>query len=131
MALGIQPPAQAHGLLEVVDALDVAIGSGALALVLEEEEALGRPIEAAVVLTKTSAAVKSRVQKELEQQLVLAGVDVIEPSLVNRSAVAEIFSCGRDLETMNDDPKMTTGGRIDKAIDNAREFAEAVYERLK
>lgn len=83
------------------------------------------------MLTKTSAVVKSQVQKELEQQLASAGVDVIEPSLVNRSAFSEIFAYGHDLETMEADPKMTTGGRIDKAIENARQFAEAVYERLK
>ncbi|MFC6463381.1 ParA family protein [Paracoccus aerius] len=39
-------------------ALDAEIGSEALALVREEEEALGRTIRHAVVLTKTSAAVK-------------------------------------------------------------------------
>jgi chromosome partitioning protein len=112
-------------------ALDAEIGSEALALVREEEEALGRSIRHAVVLTKTSAAVKSRIQKELEDQLRAAGIDVIEPSLVARAAFSELFSFGRDLTAMMDDPAMVTGGKVEKARENAQAFAEAVYERLK
>lgn len=112
-------------------ALDAEIGSEALALVREEEEALGRRIRHAVVLTKTSAAVKSRVQKELEEQLRGAGIDVIEPSLVARAAFSEIFAYGTDLTAMMQDPEMVTGGKVDKAITNAQGFTEAVYERLK
>lgn len=112
-------------------ALDAEIGSEALALIREEEEALGRSIRHAVVLTKTSAAVKSRVQKELEDQLRGAGIDVIEPSLVARAAFSELFAFGHDLTAMMGSPDMLTGGRIDKAQENARAFTEAVYERLK
>lgn len=112
-------------------ALDAEIGSEALALVREEEDALGRSIRHAVVLTKTSAAVKSRVQKELEEQLRGAGIDLIEPSLVSRAAFAELFAYGSDLAAMVSDPNMITGGKVDKALENAKSFAEAVYERLK
>lgn len=112
-------------------ALDAEIGSEALALVREEEEALGRQIRHAVVLTKTSAAVKSRVQKELEIQLRGAGIDLIEPSLVARAAFSEIFAYGGDLTSMMKDPEMLTGGKVDKALENAQKFTEAVYERLK
>jgi chromosome partitioning protein len=104
-------------------ALDATIGSEALALVKEEEEALGRKIRHAVVLTKTSAAMKSRVQTELEEQLRLARIDLIEPSLVARAAFSEIFAHGGDLTDML--------SNINKAIENARRFTEAVYERLK
>ena len=112
-------------------ALDAEIGSEALALVREEEDALGRPIRHAVVLTKTSAAVKSRVQKDLEDQLRAAGVDLIEPPLVARAAFSEIFAYGGDLPGMLKNPALTTAGNVEKAIENARAFAEAVYERLK
>lgn len=112
-------------------ALDAEIGSEALALVREEEDALGRSIRHAVVLTKTSAAVKSRVQKELEDQLRGAGIDVIEPPLVARSAFSELFAYGHDLTAMMANQNITTGGRIDKALANATAFTEAVYERLK
>lgn len=112
-------------------ALDAEIGSEALALVREEEEALARKIPHAVVLTKTNAAIKSRVQRELEAQLRGAGIDVIEPSLISRAAFSEIFAFGGDLMAMAQNPEMVTGGKIDKAIENAKAFTEAVYERLK
>lgn len=112
-------------------ALDAEIGSEALALIREEEDTLGRQIRHAVVLTKTSAAVKSRVQKELEEQLRGAGIDLIEPSLVARSAFSELFAYGGDLTGMMTNPDISTGGKVDKAQENARAFAEAVYDRLK
>lgn len=112
-------------------ALDAEIGSEALALVREEEEALGRSIRHAVVLTKTSAAIKSRVQKELEQQLNQAGIDVIEPALVARAAFSELFAYGGDLTAMMNNPEIITGGKVDKALANAQGFTEAVYDRLK
>lgn len=112
-------------------ALDAAIGSEALTLIREEEEALGRSIKHAVVLTKTSAAMKSRVQRELEDQLGEAGITIIEPSLVARNAFSEIFAYGSDLRAMRDDPKFVTGGNVASAIENATKFAEAVYDQLK
>lgn len=112
-------------------ALDAEIGSEALSLVREEEDALQRSIRHAVVLTKTSAAVKSRVQKDLETQLRVAGVDVIDPPLVSRAAFSEIFARGGDLQAMLDDRSFTTGGNVATALRNAAQFTEAVYERLK
>jgi len=112
-------------------ALDAEIGSEALALVREEEEALGRDIPHAVVLTKTSAAVRSRVQRDLEKQLEDAGIDVIRPPLVARAAFSELFAYGGDLTAMMNNPDIVTGGKVDKALANATSFAEAVYERLK
>lgn len=112
-------------------ALDAEIGSEALALVREEEETLGRAIKHAVVLTKTRAAVKTRVQRELEQQLSSAEVDLIEPSLVERSAFSEMFAYGGDLATMAADEEMKTGGNVQRAVENAEGFMEAVYERIK
>ena len=111
--------------------MDAEIGSEALALVREEEEALSRTIRHAVVLTKTSAAVTSRVQKELENQLRGAGIDMIEPSLVARAAFSELFAYGGDLTSMLNNPEVVTGGKVDKALLNAKAFTEAVYERLK
>lgn len=111
-------------------ALDAEIGAEALALVREEEEALGRPIRHAVALTKVNAAIRSRVQAVLERRLEEAGIDIIQPYLVDRSAYSEIFAHGFDLETMAANPELTTIGRIDPAIRNARAFTEAVYARL-
>lgn len=111
-------------------ALDATVGSGAIALIREEEKMLGRRIKHAVVLTRTSAAMKSRVQRDLEQQLADSGIDRIEPSLVQRAAYGELFAFGGDLETMAGNEDIATAGRIDRAIDNAQEFTEAVYDRI-
>lgn len=112
-------------------ALDSSIGSEAIALVREEEETLGREIKHAVVLTKTNPAVRTRVQRELEEQLDAAGIDLIRPPLVARAAFSEIFSYGKDLTAMLADEKMNTGGNVETALANAQSFTEAVYERLK
>ena len=66
-----------------------------------------------------------------EEQLRGAGIDLIEPSLVARAAFSEIFAYGGDLTAMMKDPDMVTGGKVDKALGNAKDFTEAVYERLK
>ena len=96
----------------------------------EEEDVLGRDIPHAVVLTRTGAAVKTRVQRTLEAALSEAEIDVIRPALVQRQAFAELFRHGGSLEAMAEDVEITTAGRIDRAIENAREFVEAVYEQL-
>lgn len=111
-------------------AIDAEIGSEAIGLVREEEDLLERKIPHAVVLTRTSAAVKTRVQRSLETALAEAEIDVIKPALVQRQAFAELFSHGGSLETLAEDVEVTTAGRIDRAIENADEFVEAVYEQL-
>ena len=111
-------------------AIDAEIGSEAIGLVREEEDVLARRIPHAVVLTRTGAAVKTRVQRTLEAALGEAEVDVIKPALVQRQAFAEMFRHGGSLEAMAEDVEITTAGRIDRAIENAREFVEAVYEQL-
>lgn len=111
-------------------AIDAEIGSEAIGLVREEEDVLRRNIPHAVVLTRTSAAVKTRVQRTLEAALVEAEIDVIEPALVQRQAFAELFRHGGSLEAMAEDVEIDTAGRIDRAIENARKFVEAVYEQL-
>lgn len=111
-------------------ALDAEIGSEALALVREEEEALGRSIRHAVALTKVNPAIRSRVQLQLEERLAEAGIDLITPYLVNRTAYSELFVHGHDLEAMAENPDLRTSGRIEPAIRNARAFTEAVYARL-
>ena len=80
---------------------------------------------------KTSVAVKSRFQKELENQLRGAGIDMIEPSLVARAAFSELFAYGGNFTLMLNNPEIVTGGKVGKALLNAMAFTEAVYERLK
>ena len=103
--------------------LDASIGVRALALIQEEEEALGRPIKAAVVFTMTKA-VRSRAHTGLEESLKEQGIDVIAPELMERAAFAALFQFGGDLRSMP-----PQGNQL-AAIENAGGFAQAVYRRL-
>lgn len=103
--------------------LDATIGARALHLVAEEEEALGRTIEHAVVLTSVKA-VKSRAHREIEASLIEAGVAMISPPLLERGAYAALFATGGDLRTM------PPQGNQAAAIVEAGAFAQAVYRML-
>jgi len=103
--------------------LDATIGARALQLVAEEEEALDRSIQHAVVFTMTKA-VKSKQHKGIAASLVGQGVDLIEPPLMERAAFSAIFEFGGDLRSIPPQGNMT-GAR-----DNARAFSEQVYKRL-
>jgi chromosome partitioning protein len=103
--------------------LDATIGVRALALVEEEEEALGRPIQHAIVFTMTRA-IRSKQHTAIEASLKGQGVDVITPPLMERAAFSALFEFGGDLRTM------PAQGKMEPAADNAAQFTQAVYQRL-
>ena len=103
--------------------LDATIGVRALELIAEEAEALDRSIRHAVVFTMTRA-IQSKQHKAIVASLKEQGVDVIEPELMERSAFSALFEFGGDLHSMPGQ------GNADKAIENARNFAQAVFARL-
>ncbi len=103
--------------------LDATIGVRALALIAEEEEALGRSIRHAVVFTMTRA-IKSKQHTAIEASLKGQGVDVILPPLMERAAFSALFEFGGDLRTI------PAQGKMDPALQNASGFAQAVYQRL-
>ncbi len=103
--------------------LDATIGARALALIDEEEEALDRTIPHAVVFTMTRA-IRSKQHTNIEESLKEQGVDVINPSLWERSAYSSLFEFGGDLRSI------PAQGNMKNAIENASAFAQAVYERL-
>lgn len=103
--------------------LDATIGVRALALIAEEEEALGRSIRHAVVFTMTRA-IKSKQHTAIEASLIGQGVDVILPPLMERAAFSALFEFGGDLRSI------PAQGRMEGATENASAFAQAVYQRL-
>lgn len=103
--------------------LDATIGVRALALIAEEEEALDRKIPHAVVFTMTKA-IKSKQHTGIAESLVGQGVDLISPPLMERAAFSALFEFGGDLRSM------PPQGNMAAAIENAREFAHAIYQRL-
>lgn len=103
--------------------LDATIGIRALQLIAEEEEALGREIRHAVVFTMTRA-VRSKQHKGIDQSLREQGVDIIDPSLMERASYSALFEFGGDLMTM------PPQGNMNAAQENASAFARAVLDRL-
>jgi chromosome partitioning protein len=103
--------------------LDATIGVRALALIAEEEEALERKIPHAVVFTMTRA-IKSKQHSGIAGSLEGQGVDIINPSLMERAAFSALFEFGGDLRSM------PAQGNMDAAVENASAFAQAVYQRL-
>lgn len=103
--------------------LDATIGVRALALIAEEEEALNRSIPHAAVFTMTRA-IRSKQHSGIERSLREQGVDVIEPSLMERSAFSALFEFGGDLRSI------PAQGNMVGAKENASSFAQAVYQRL-
>jgi chromosome partitioning protein len=103
--------------------LDATIGARTIALVAEEEEALGRSIRHAVVFTMTRS-IETKQHRGIEQSLRDQGVDVVTPSLIERAAFSALFEFGGDLHSM------PAQGRMEGAAENAAAFARAIYQRL-
>ena len=104
--------------------LDATIGARAIALIMEEEESLGRQIRYAAVFTMTKT-VRSKQHSGIVASLRGQGVDVIEPDLLERSAFSSLVEFGGDLYTM------PPQGNAAAAQQNASAFMQAVVERLK
>ena len=103
--------------------LDAMVGARALQLIAEEEEALDRRIPHAVVFTMTKA-VRSRQHSGIAESLAAQGVDLIDPPLMERAAFSALFEFGGDLR------QMPSQGNMEGAMENAAQFAQAVYRRL-
>lgn len=103
--------------------LDATIGVRALQLISEEEEALDRKIPHAVAFTMTKA-IKSKQHSGIARSLAEQGVDLINPPLMERAAFSALFEFGGDLHTM------PAQGNMGGAVENAAQFAQAVYKRL-
>lgn len=69
-------------------------------------------------------AVKSKQHSGIEKSFREQGVDLIEPPLMERAAFSALFEFGGDLYSMPEQ------GNMEKAIENASLFVQAVYQRL-
>ena len=103
--------------------LDATIGIRTLSLIAEEEEALKRSIRHAIVFTMTRS-IESKQHRAIEKSLAAQGVDIVQPSLMERSAFSALFEFGGDLRTI------PAQGRMEPAAENAAAFGRAVFKRL-
>lgn len=107
--------------------MDARGGAKVLKLIASQAKMARRSIPHAVVLTRTSAAIRSRSLKNVAGELEEAGIPVFETAIVERAAYRDLFDFGGTLAGL--DPSQTSN--VDKAIANAREFAGELVARIK
>lgn len=107
--------------------LDATEGAKAIRLIHQQERAFGRRIPYAVLLTRTSSAIKPRTLQHIRSELVAAGVPILETQMHEREAFRAIFSFGGTVEGL----QASQVGGLDGAIRNARAFAAEVVAVLR
>lgn len=91
-----------------------------------EGRARRRPIPAAILFARTSAAVKSKLEKHIHDELTKAG-RVMQTELHRRTAFSSLHNAGGGLRQL--DPTDVNG--IEKALLNARAYASEVIDLLE
>lgn len=104
--------------------IDAEIALEVVALIADQEEALGRRISHSILLTMTRP-VLTKLQRKVERNISKQGVKMIRPALMERVAFASLFDLGGDLYTMPEQ------GQMENARKNAQAYAKSVYKLLQ
>ncbi len=107
--------------------LDGKQAARAISLVKRQEKAFRRPIPHTVLLTRTSAAIRSRALKAILDQLRDHEVPVLDVELIERTAFDSFIAFGGTL----DDLDRSDVSGVDKALANANAYAAAVIDLLR
>ena len=107
--------------------LDAKQAARALSLIKNQEKQSRRSIPHAVLLTRTSPAIRPRTLGHIQDQLREHGVMMLVAQLNEREAFRAMFSFGGTLE----DLRPEQAGNLDRAIANARAFAGEVIHMLR
>jgi len=106
--------------------LDANEASRAIRVVLQSEKLTGRSKPYAVLLTRTSASIRTRGLAHIQNSLIGAGIPVLHTELNERDAFKAVFSFQQTLDQLN--PSEVPN--LDKAKLNVLEFVHEVLERL-
>jgi chromosome partitioning protein len=106
--------------------LDANEASRAIRVVLQSEKMTGKKKPYAVLLTRTSASIRTRGLAHIQNGLIDAGIPVLHTELNERDAFKAVFSFRQTLDGLN--PAEVPN--LDKAKLNVLEFVEEVFERL-
>jgi chromosome partitioning protein len=106
--------------------LDANEASRAIRVVLQSEKMTGKRKPYAVLLTRTSASIRTRGLAHIQNGLIDAGIPVLETELNERDAFKAVFSFRQTLDGLS--PAEVPN--LDKAKLNVLEFVEEVFERL-
>ena len=107
--------------------LDAVEAVAAVREVRQQEEAFGIKIPSAVLLTCTSAAIRTRTLSSIEDELKANQVPIFNVRLHDREAFRSLFAFGGTLRGL--DPKAVRN--ISSAIESGQAFAEEVVARLR
>lgn len=107
--------------------LDRDSAADAIKVIRQTSKMANRKIPHAVLLTKSSAAIKTKEGRETRAMFERHGVDVFDVELVERTAFKAMFSLSKTLFEL--DPKAVSG--LDNAVINARRYAGEVVKRMK
>ncbi len=98
----------------------------AIKLIRQQEKGMGRKIPFAVLMTRMRAAIRTKIERSLTEQLEAADIPVLSTQLTERNAFKMIFDHQCSLEEL---PSSTY--KLDDAIANARSFAGEVISIFK
>ena len=107
--------------------MDAKGAAKTIRLIRNQARMARRDIPHLVLLTRTSAAIASRALKNVRDQLDKGGIGVLTTSIVERAAYRDIFDYGGTLSDLD----ASQVSNLDKAVQNAREFASDVIATLR
>ena len=107
--------------------MDAKGAAKTIRLIRNQARMARRDIPHLVLLTRTSAAIASRALKNVRDQLDKGGIGVLSTSIVERAAYRDIFDYGGTLSDLD----ALQVSNLDKAVQNAREFAGDVIATLR
>jgi chromosome partitioning protein len=107
--------------------LDAAEAVKAIRVVKNQELAFRRQIPAAILFTRTNAAIRPRTLKSIEAEFRNNGLTIFDVQLHERDAFRAIFAFGGTLSEL----PLSDVSNIPAAISNARAFAGEVVTLLK
>ena len=107
--------------------MDARGGAKTIRLIQNQSKMARRPISHCVVLTRISAAVRSRSLRNVQEQLKANGIEVLKTGIVERAAYRDLFDFGGSLSDLD----KTQVSNVEKAVINARDFAGEVITKLK
>lgn len=110
--------------------VDAKLAAKAVDLVAEEEEALQRRIPYRIVLSRTSAAVKSRSQKRITAEIEGAEIGILGTQLNEMAAFRDIFEFGLTLDELDPTVTSNTVRAKELAFSLAKNLIEALEEEL-
>jgi chromosome partitioning protein len=107
--------------------LDAKQAGRAIRLIKQQEKAFRRKIPHAILFTRTSAAIRPRTLRHIQEQFEKHEVVVFDTQLIERDAFRALFSFGGTLDSLG----RGEVSNLAAAIINARAFAREVVARLQ